>query len=445
MPSLPKTPHDWARWLFANLEGVHELGNGTYRGVLPTTLDFANVADEFERLAPKVCGFTQEATRSIEFLPIAGNVYQTVEQLVDTPVNQTRVPDPFTVRELSYTTPAEPVPERIQGYLQAVQLGSLVKELADHVVEVPPSLFFIESPTRKIEISLRYNAANLGILPGLEEFSRDFVRTDLHREQKRDMVRAALIDILGPGRTTLGVLIDQFEPFVKQVTDAYAIFAADFSYQKVRSEVEKQNLDDTLRLNKTLADIQNQLLALPAALILSAGSLDSGDGVKNFSIVVGVLIFAALMVALVTNQKSSVTSIAGEVSLRKMLVEKQPAEVASRFTDAFTGIMTRVNKQNRTLNGVLILIAVVVVLVLGMALYQSVRSPASSGTVPTSTDTSATIRPQASAQHAGPPGTNAVRAFVTDEMIGTSEAVRQQARAGDPGVLATGSRAALAH
>jgi len=407
MPSLPKSAHDWARWLFANLEGVHELGNGTYRGVLPATYDFATLVDEFERQAPKVCGLTQVATRSIEFLPIAGNVYQTVDQLVGTPANQMRVPDLFTVRELAYTTPAEPIPERIQGYRQAVQLWLLVKELADHVIEVPPSLFFIESPARKIEISVRYNTANLRPLPGLEEFSRDFVRTELHREQKRDMVRAALIDTLGTGRTTLGALMDQFEHFVRQVTDAYAIFAADFSYQKVRSEVEKQNLDDTLRLNKTLADIQNQLLALPAALILAAASLDAGNGVKNFSIVMGVLIFAALMIALVTNQKSSVSSIAHEVDLRKTLVDKQPQEVASRFTDAFTSISTRVIKQNRTLNAVLALIALVVFLVLAMALYQSVRPLAADGAKSSGRQSSSATQPQIPVANARAPDAKA--------------------------------------
>lgn len=390
MPSVPKTPHDWARWLFSNLERIHELGDGIYRGVLPATYDFSSVVDEFERIAPKVCGFTEPTTRSIEFLPIAGNVYQTVEQLVGTPVNQARVPELFTVRELAYTTPAEPVPEQIRGYLQAVQLWSLMKELADHVVDVPPSLFFIESPTRKIEISLRFDAANLRLLPGLEEFSRDFVRTDLHREQKRDMVRAALIDIFSPGRTVFGTLIDQFESFVQQVTGAYAIFAADFSYQKVRSEVEKQNLDDTLRLNKTLADIQNQLLALPAALILAAGNFDAGDGVKNLSIVIGVLIFAILMVALVTNQKSSVNSISNEVKLRKTLVDKQPAEVASRFVGAFTDISTRVTEQRRTLNGVLLLIGIVVASVLGMAWYQGVALHAQGRATPGATPSSST-------------------------------------------------------
>lgn len=371
MSSLPKSPHDWALWLFATLKDIHELGNGIYRGVLPAAFDFETVVDELEHHAPKVRAVTQSAARTIEFDPAAGNVYQTVEQLVGTPVNQSRVPEVFTVRELAYTTPAEPVPERIQSYMQAVQLWSLVTDLADHVVKVPPSLFFIESPTRKIEISLRFDAVNLRPLSGLEEFSRDFVRTDLHREQKRDMVRAALIGIAGSGRTTLGTVIEQFDSFVQQVKDAYAIFAADFSYQKVRSEVEKQNLDDTLRLNKTLADIQNQLLALPAALILAAGSLEAGNGVKNLSIVIGIMIFAVLMVALVTNQKSSVGSIASEVTLRKTLVDKQPAEVALRFADAFTDISTRVTKQNRTLDGVLALIAIVVVCVLGMAWHQS--------------------------------------------------------------------------
>jgi len=383
MSSLPKSPHAWALWLFATLDGVHELGNGVYCGLLPASYDFATVVDELELHAPKVRALTQPATRSIEFDPAAGNVYQTVEQLVGTPVNQARVPDVFTIRELAYTTPAEPLPERIQGYLQAVQLWSLMIELADHVVKVPPSLFFIESPSRKIEISLRFDAVSLRPLLGLEEFSRDFVRTDLHREQKRDMVRAALLDVLsGSGRATMGALIEQFDAFVQQVKDAYAIFAADFSYQKVRSEVEKQNLDDTLRLNKTLADLQNQLLALPAALILAAGSLEVGNGVKNLSIVIGVVIFAVLMIVLVANQKSSVCSIAKEVRLRKTLIDKQPLEVASRFTDAFTDISTRVAKQNNTLNGVLGLIAIVVLCVLSMAWHQSVAQNSGGATKP---------------------------------------------------------------
>jgi hypothetical protein len=113
----------------------------------------------------------------------------------------------------------------------------------------------------------------------------------------------------------------------------------------------------------------------------------------------------------VTNQKNSVSSIASEVNLRKTLVEKQPAEVASRFADAFTDISTRVDRQNRTLSIVLMLIAVVVVLVLAMAWHQSDRSPTTGGTLSTPTDLSVTTRPQASASNATPAGTNAQEAL----------------------------------
>lgn len=380
MSSLPKTPHDWALWLFATLEDVQPLGGDLYRGRLPAGYEYNEIVRELEIYASRVGGgVTDEGSRSIEFYPMAGNVYQTVDQLVETPANQGRVPDVFTIRELGYTTHGEPLPELIQGYFHAVQLWSLIAELADHVVKVPASVFFIESPTKKVEITLNFGVNDMRPLRGLDEFSRDFVRTDFHQKQKRDIVRSALIETFpNRARVSLGVAIEQFESFCERIKSSYAVFAADFSYQKVRSEIEKQNLDDTLRLNKTLADIQNQLLALPAALILAASGLEAGKDIKNFAIVIGVMIFATLMFALVMNQKSSVRSIEREVALRKDMVMKQPVDVSSRFEGVFVEISRRVEKQGRTLNGVLWLIAIVVICVIGLAWYQSLSTASGS-------------------------------------------------------------------
>lgn len=392
MPSLPNTPHDWAVWLFQTLLDIEDIGESQFKGRLPDEYDFDLVMAELDTHAPRVGGMNDRAARTIEFNPIAANVYRTFEHLVSTPANQSRVPEIFSVLELNYTSSAEPVPEQIQGYFHTVQFWELISVLADHVVRVPPTLFFIESPARKIELKLAFKTAEIRSLPGIDEFSRDFVRTEHHFEQKRDIVRSALIETFpNKPRITFGEIAEKFTDFFQRVKASYAVFAADFSYQKVRSEVEKQNLEDTLRLNKTLADIQNQLLALPAALILAASGLEAGDRVKNISIVVGIVIFAMLMYVLVSNQKSSVKSIDGEVAIRKKLVEKQPGDVSSRFAGAFTEIGNRVTKQRRTLNGVLFLIAVVVACVLILAYLQSMESPSddtisSAKTVPIVTD-----------------------------------------------------------
>ena len=171
--------------------------------------------------------------------------------------------------------------------------------------------------------------------------------------------------------------MERFEEFLNGLKASYATFYADFSYKKVRDEVDKQNLDDTLRLNKTLADIQNQLLALPAALILAAAGLEAGKGVKNVAIVIGVSIFAVLMIALVSNQRSSVASIAEEVKLRCQTIDLQPSEVSSRFKTSFTAIDERVSKQRSTLKGLLYMVVVVWLCVCGLALYQFASSPVS--------------------------------------------------------------------
>src|SRR3546814_1746328 len=56
-----------------------------------------------------------------------------------------------------------------------------------------------------------------------------------------------------------------------------SMYMAEFSVKKVTAEVERQNLEDTLSLNKTLSDIQNQLLALPAAILLAGATIKRSE------------------------------------------------------------------------------------------------------------------------------------------------------------------------
>lgn len=151
---------------------------------------------------------------------------------------------------------------------------------------------------------------------------------------------------IGQVREYGGKIIDDF---VDRVKASYSLYTADFSFEKLRSEVDKQNVDDTLRLNKTLSDIQNQLLALPAALMLAGAGVKDTVWSTNLSIWIGVTVFIWVMHQLVKNQQSSIASIDQEILLRVEKVKEQPADVSCRVLPRFQSLQDRVVSQKAVL------------------------------------------------------------------------------------------------
>lgn len=353
MLSRPDNAHDWVAWLFENLTSITEVGDGQFRGVVPSNYSLSELQKEIERVDRQLLGLIDSSSCVIEFDPKRGHHYESLDHLLEFNQNRYQVPSRFTLRREGYTWPTEPRPPKVVAYVQAVEAWNLLEQLADHVSPSPRRLHFISSPEKQIALVPNFALDDVLAVQGVGEFDRDFVRSELHREQKRNIVRESLVSLFkGRKLASLGELAGRFPEFLSTVRASYATYAADFSFQKVRGEVEKQNLDDTLRIHKTLADIQNQLLALPAALVLAVGGMEPGAHTKNWAIVLGVTVFAGLLAGLIMNQLSALGSIAEEVRIRKARLLDQPKEVSSEFTSAFREIDARVRRQRWVLKGV---------------------------------------------------------------------------------------------
>ncbi len=353
MPLFPNNPHDWALWLFENLEDVQHAGAAAWEGVLPKTWDFQKVVQQLEALPGSLAGLPDESTRKIEFHPASAKVYQSLEEFFSHPANLRGVPDHFTVRDLAYTHGAlADKPEQIVNYLATVRLCRLLSSMADHLGNNGVSLHFIKSHDAKIEVKLEYRLQDLATLPSLDSFASNFVESTHHQDQKRNIVRSALLEVFKGSRViALTDLIPRFEVLADSVRSSYAMYVAEFSFEKVRAEIEKDNLDSTLKLNKTLSDIQNQLLAVPVTLVLVGGQMlpESGYTIKNFVIWIGSLVFGWLMGLLITNQCHAVDAIREEIRLRKTKVDSQPNGIGEKFKKGFADLEKRGRSQVRTL------------------------------------------------------------------------------------------------
>jgi hypothetical protein len=349
MHPYPTISHDWALWLFEKLEQL-ENADSHWQGLLPMDLDFDEVVGA---LPENLKGHCDADRRTIEFHPAAAGVFESMTELVDGARRRNAL-KLFTVRDLSYThSRSSSVPEVVAQYLGAVRLWQLFDRSADHGTDQGHSLFFIKTFESKIELRCDYSAADLCTLDGLDEFAKNYFESDHHRDQKRTIIRNALLEIFkGQMVVRLSDVLLKFNDFVGRVRSAYTLYTTDFSFEKLRSEIDKQNLEDMLRLNKTFSDIQNQLLAIPAAMLLVGANVKVDNFAANVATAVGVSIFAWIMWKLIRNQVSSVTAINNEIHLRQGKVEEQPADISNRLLLRFSELSERVQHQLAVLNGI---------------------------------------------------------------------------------------------
>lgn len=348
-------PHDWAIWLLEHLEDQQVVAPGL-EGRLPAAWDFDATVAAIGADTP-LLGPTDAATRTIEFFPQRANVFTSLAEMFAYPSNLRAVPAKFTLRDIPFTydenapQPAV-VPAQVANYLAASKLCGLLAMVADMSASNGALQHFIKSPDARIEVRLSYSVEDLTPLPSLTLFETSFAVTDSHKDQKRSIVRAVLLDAFkGQRAITVGHILPKFESIIEDVRSNYSMYAAEFSFEKIKAEVEKDNLDSTLKLNKTLSEIQNQLLAMPVALVLVGGQMapDSGLSIKNVVIWLGACVFAGLMMLLIRNQRHAVGAIKEEIRLRKIKVDAQPDGMAGKFKSGFEDLQKRARTQLNTL------------------------------------------------------------------------------------------------
>lgn len=321
-----------------------------WQGILPKGLNFDEIVDA---LPSNLKGHCDADRRTIEFHPAAVNVFESMSELVDG-ARRRNVPKIFTVRDLDYTHGrSASVPGVVAQYLSVVRLWQLFDRSADHGAGQGFSLYFIKTFESKVELQCEYSVTDLCPLDGLDEFAKNYFESDHHRDQKRTIIRNALLEIFkGQLIVRLSEVLLKFKDFAERVRSAYTLYTADFSFEKLRSEVDKQNLEDMLRLNKIFSDIQNQLLAIPAAMLLVGANVKADHLASNISTVVGVSIFAWIMWKLIRNQTNSVAAIDEEILLRRDKIGEQPIDISEKLLPRFSDLRERVEHQLTMLKGI---------------------------------------------------------------------------------------------
>ncbi|UBH29235.1 hypothetical protein [Aeromonas enteropelogenes] len=196
--------------------------------------------------------------------------------------------------------------------------------------------------------------------------------------RKKTIIKTVLFEMFsGRENVPLLDLLHQFDDFMKRVHASYQLYVSEFSFEKVKEQIEKEKLDATMKINKIFSDIQNQLLAVPAALILAGGQMIKEDSwsTKNISIWLGVVVMSIFMTMLIRNQRNTLQAVKKEIDQQWLQLEGKYHSVASRFRNSYKQLNTRSCHQEWLIKIISFLVTLSLLVTTLLLLYYSVSIP----------------------------------------------------------------------
>lgn len=379
-----KNKLDFSIWLTKCLKEVSLYRPREVVGFLPKEISFDAVEHTLDRFN-LTCDLINSKTRKIHFQLPHGNqsfFAWSLEQLLADPRKSKVAPDRFYIKELDYLHPDQEdiIPSKVRGYLQRLELIKAIQPPFsdyDHDLAGRQTLVFIADSKLEIEITLDHG--DLEPVDSIDELISEFIFPSKHEIKKRDITKLCLIELLSEtasrtNKTKISALIGKADELLERAKHHYDLFMSEFSFEKIKGEIEKEKLEFTIKLNTVFSSIQNQLLAIPVALVLVGGQMQSTDtwSQRNIVIWLGALVFAILLSLLVRNQKNTLSAINQEIQQQWSTIQNEHKSVADRFTNMYDALDKRYRNHVLLIYTVDFLVAGSLALATGFLLWVSV-------------------------------------------------------------------------
>ena len=130
-----------------------------------------------------------------------------------------------------------------------------------------------------------------------------------------------LIDYLLPieEKDRFSYLIKNFDEFIHRASASYNYYLRNFSYNKLKIELDTKALDFAQKIQGVVNDSQTKLIAIPAAIVFACTTLEyeKMNSIKNYLILVGMIMFCIFIQIFINNQKSALKFIENNITIYK--------------------------------------------------------------------------------------------------------------------------------
>jgi hypothetical protein len=286
----------------------------------------------------------------LSFAPRPGyaSVAKDLDDLLRQPGNRIRTKPRFLVLDSKASSDdSSDEHSEVGRYHLVIKLVQAFKDVAGFLDSDEQNLVFISNG--RFDMPVSYNARDLKELDLVEvKALASLIPTDTHQKQCAAILSAAIVDLVRgrPPESRFSYLLGNAKVLRTAYEQGYKMYAAGFSYDKLKDTVEAARMEYVGKIHKVLSDIQNQLLGIPVATIIVATQMKVAKGFGaeffvNSAVLVGCWVFAVLTLLLLRNQQHTLTVLEEEIARQKRQLEKEYAPVADSLQGTFKSLESR--------------------------------------------------------------------------------------------------------
>jgi hypothetical protein len=224
-------------------------------------------------------------------------------------------------------------------YKCIIRLISSIEKISKHsYIDVDIKNLIISREDKSAFLQIIYNANDIqsiseNILPTINNVCDVF---DGFATEKKLLFINELIDFLFviEEADRFNFLILNIDSYFNKSENAYQFYLRDFSYNKLKIEIDSKALEFTQKIQSVINDSQTKLIAIPTAFVLVAASLDFKDliSVKNIFSIISLFIFSFLIQLFLNNQRSALNFINENIKSYKESFKKNEIQIiTSKF------------------------------------------------------------------------------------------------------------------
>lgn len=284
-----------------------------------------------------------------------------------------REPNAYYVLSERYSNDDAPAPAEIMLYRKVLVLIELLGESAAYIDERADELVFIRDVRFALPINFQCDDLDSTLGTKIDRLAALFNK-DVHLDQKLAILASVVQETTSGAepKERFGSLLARLDEVTLGVVEGYRLFASNFSYEKIKSDVQDAHIEFTGRIHKTFSDIQSQLLAIPVATVIVATQMRYADGLGsqfwiNTGVALGSLIFVTLFGLLVRNQWHTLDVIGAEIDRRENAIAKDHEAISDLFEEPFRKLRDRLKSQRIIM--AIVLVVVIAALIATLVVY----------------------------------------------------------------------------
>lgn len=277
-----------------------------------------------------------------------GKIYPSISEFLSNGKNRIKEPSEYFIFTDKFYSKDVVVPQCTQSYRSLLKLISLLKDSAAFLDENNYELVYFDKSVLKVPIKYDLSDLNKVKIAEIESFISLFV-DDTHRDQKLSILSNSIKFIADTKEkeSSFSAIISEFNNIIESYKKGYNIFSSGFSYEKIIDQLRVAKVEEMGKIHKTFSDIQNQILGLPLATIIVATQMKAAvewdaQAFINSAILLGAIVFIALLILVLCNQWQTLRAISDEIAYKKDQAKNNYSSIYSDIKTTFSHLTRRI-------------------------------------------------------------------------------------------------------